>query len=363
MTTGVKDYYEVLGVSKDASQDEIKKAFRRLARKYHPDLNPGDKGAEMRFKELNEAYAVLGDPKKRAEYDRLGPAGFEAPPGFEEFRTHDFTGRGFEAPGFEDIFSDFLGARTGFREAPLKGADLITRMTLTLEEAFSGVTRPITISHGVTCQRCGGSGAEGVTSCAKCGGTGKLKSRKGFFSVSQTCPECGGTGRKVTRLCPDCRGKGTILKTETVKVKIPAGVDNGSRVKLRGKGEPGVAGGPPGDLYIEIEILPHPTFKREGNDLYVEVPVTIPEAALGAKIEVPTIDGMTKMTLPPGTQGNQRFKLKGKGFPSPKTGKRGDQYVNIKIVIPKELSSEDKKLFREIERLYKENPRQRMVRR
>ncbi|HEC97329.1 MAG TPA: molecular chaperone DnaJ, partial [Nitrospirae bacterium] len=185
MTTGVKDYYEVLGVSKDASQDEIKKAFRRLARKCHPDLNPGDKGAEMQFKEINEAYAVLGDPTKRAEYDRLGPAGFEASPGFEEFRTHDFG-----AGGFEDLFSDFVGARTGFREAPLKGADLVTRMTLTLDEAFSGVTRAITISHGVTCRRCGGSGAEGVTSCTKCGGTGKLKSRKGFFSMSQACPDC-----------------------------------------------------------------------------------------------------------------------------------------------------------------------------
>ncbi len=361
MVADLKDYYEILGVSRDASQEEIKKAFRRLARKYHPDLNPGDKEAERRFKEINEAYDILGDPKKRAEYDRYGHAAFEAGGPFEGFRAREFT-EGFEF-GFGDIFSDLFGAGATFREAPLKGADLVTRMTLTLEEAFSGVTRPVTISREVPCQRCGGRGAEDFTACANCKGTGKLKTRKGFFSISQTCPECGGTGRKAMRICPDCRGKGTILKTETVKVKIPAGVDTGSRVKLKGMGEAGRAGGPPGDLHIEIEVLPHPVFKREGDDVYVEVPVTVTEAALGAKIEVPTIDGMAKMTLPPGTQGGQRFRLKGKGFPSPKTGRRGDQYVDVKIVIPKDLSPSDQELIKGLERLYKESPRKRMVNR
>jgi molecular chaperone DnaJ len=362
MSAGVKDYYDVLGVRRDASQDDIKKAYRRLARKYHPDLNPGNKDAEKKFKEINEAYSVLSDPKKRSEYDRLGHAAFESGPGFEGFRTYDFTGEGFNFGGFGDIFSDFFGSTgTGFREAGIKGADLVAKVALTLEEAFNGTTKPITFAHDVSCNRCGGKGAREFSTCTRCGGTGKINTRKGFFSIGQTCPSCGGEGRKAKDLCPECHGRGSVHKTETIKVKIPAGVDSGSRVRLRGKGEAGRAGGPAGDLYIEIEIIKHPLFKREGNDIYVDVPVTVPEAVLGSKIEVPTIEGITKMKLPPGTQGGQKFRLKGKGFYSPKTGKRGDQYVVIRIVVPGKISASDKELIKRMETLYKENPRQRLV--
>ena len=364
MATGTKDFYDTLGVDRNASQKEIKKAFRRLARKYHPDLNPGNKEAEKKFKEINEAYAVLGDPKKRTDYDNVGHTVFS-----QGAQGTDFNGAGpfnFSSEGgfeFGDVFSDLFGAGGSFTEPPLRGAGLLTRLTLTLEEAFKGTTKKITVTHDVTCKRCNGRGAEGLARCGKCGGSGKISSKKAFFSYTQTCPDCGGSGQKATKLCPDCRGKGTILKTETVNVKIPAGVDNGSRVKIRGKGGAGIGGGPQGDLYIEISLKPHPLFRREGKNVHVEVPVTIPEAVLGAKIDVPTIDGVTKMTLPPGTQGGQKFRLSGKGFPAPKGGGRGDQYVTIRIATPKNLNEEDRKRIRELDGLYRENPRERMVRR
>jgi len=362
MAAGVKDYYEILGVSKDASQEEIKKAYRRLARKYHPDLNPGNKEAEERFKEINEAYAVLGDPKRRAEYDRMGHQAFTQNFDFSDFDFSSVFRFGFE--DFGDFFSDLFGAgRSATRERPMKGADLITKMTLTLEEAFHGVTRPLTISHRVTCPDCGGLGAERYETCTTCRGTGKVTSRKGFFTLTQSCPSCGGAGRKALRVCATCRGSGTVLKTETVNVRIPPGVDTGTRVKVKGKGEAGTAGGPPGDLYIEIEVLPHPVFRREGEDIYVEVPITVPEAVFGAKIEVPTIDGVAKMTLPAATQSGQKFRLKGKGFISPKTGRRGDQYVVVKIVAPEVLSAQDKEKIKALETLYRENPRKRLIER
>lgn len=354
MATRIKDYYQILGVSKDATQDEIKKAYRKLARKYHPDLNPGDKSAEEKFKEINEAYSVLGDPQKRAEYDRTGKT-FEQF-GFEGFKGFDFTG----AFDFGDIFADIFGTRSAEPHYE-KGEDVLIKLDLTLEEAFSGVTKPINISRNIICDSCGGTGAESYQTCQNCNGLGRIQSAKGFFKISTTCPECRGSGRKVTTSCRRCGGKGIIAAIDTLKVKIPAGVDNGSVVKLKGLGNPGRGGAPSGDLLIEITLIPHPIFKRKGDDIYLQLPVTFGEAALGAKVEVPTLDGTTIMKLPPGTQGGQRFKLSGKGFINPKSKQRGDQYVDIKIVVPPDIPKDAINAIKTIESLYKENPRKGMI--
>ncbi|HDO21891.1 MAG TPA: molecular chaperone DnaJ [Nitrospirae bacterium] len=356
-----KDYYEILGVSKNASQDEIKKVYRKLARKYHPDLNPGDKKAEKKFKSLSEAYAVLGDPRKRKEYDELGKTPFEAG-GFEGFQG--FGRGGFEAGGYTDIFSDIFGngADLGGRHMSMRGADVVSDMTLTMEDAFNGVTRSVTMNREVSCPSCNGTGAESIQKCRRCNGTGKVKTSKGFFNLSQQCPSCGGSGQSVSKVCTGCGGRGTVFKRETIKVKIPVGVDTGSRVRVKGKGAPGQNGGPPGDLFFRIKVLPHKLFRRDGNNILVKVPITLPEAALGSKIKVPTIEGESYMTIPPGTSGGKKFRLKGKGMPSPKTGKRGDHYVEVYIVIPQKLNDEAKKLIEKLGKLYTVNPRKGMVR-
>lgn len=346
MTTTIKDYYEILGVKKGASQDEIKRTFRRLARKYHPDVNPGDKTAEQKFKEINEAYEVLGDPKKRAGYDQFGKTPF-GPEGFEGFRTYDF-GTG----GFEDIFSDFLG---GFRrrDVPARGPDLTTSLDISLEEAYKGATKPITLTREVSCTACGGTGAEVSQRCSNCNGTGVIQQGRGFFNISQTCPACKGRGRIIKKACRVCSGNGNTLTTETLNVRIPPGADTGSRLKLRGKGGAGIKGGSSGDLYIEVVVKPHPLFKREGNNIYVDVPVTVGDAILGGKIKVPTLDGNATMTLPAGTDSGKKFKLKGKGLPSFKTGVRGDEVVVIKIIVPKKVSEKTRDALQEVEKAYK----------
>lgn len=361
METGDKDFYKILGVGKNTPPDEIKKAYRKLARKYHPDLNPGDKVAEQKFKEINEAYEVLGDQKKKSQYDQFGSAQFHAGgTGFEGFRATDFR-EGFEFGGFGDIFSDLFGTKARPEAYRAKGPDMLMGIELSLEEAFSGITRTITFSREVTCSTCSGSGAESSQVCDVCKGAGSIKASKGFFSMSQPCTACRGTGRKVTKVCSACRGTGKTLRTETVKVKIPGGADTGSRLKLKGLGGAGTGSGPPGDLIIEVTVRSHAIFKRKGDDIYLDLPVTFGEATLGGKIEIPTIDGTAAMTLPPGTQGGQRFKLSGKGFPSPKTGARGNQYVVIKIVVPKNLDNGARDKVRELEILYKEPPRERLM--
>ncbi|MEW6586120.1 MAG: molecular chaperone DnaJ [Nitrospirota bacterium] len=357
MAPEVKDYYRVLGVDKNASQDDIKKSYRKLARKYHPDLNPGDKAAEQKFKELNEAYEILGDPKKRAQYDQYGTSPFgPGGPGFEGFGTRDFR-ESYDFGGFGDVFSDLFGTRVAPETYPVKGQDMIMNLELTLQEAFTGVTRPITFNREVTCRACNGTGGEAFQVCDVCKGTGSLKTSKGFFRMAQPCTACGGTGRRITKVCTACGGSGKTFRTETIKVKIPKGADTGSRVRVKGMGGPGMNGGPPGDFLIQITVKPHRIFKRKGDDIYIDLPVTFGEAALGAKIEVPTIDGAAAMTLPPGTQGGQRFKLTGKGFPSQRTGTRGNQYADIKIVVPKNLDARAQEIIRQTQSLYKEDPR------
>lgn len=365
-----KDYYDILGVSRDADDKQIKKAFRKLARRYHPDLNPNNKEAEQRFKEVNEAYEILSDPEKKKQYDTYGHAAFEAgfqggegfrpwgerPGGFDSTSTGD---RGFGSI-FEDLFGDVFGTRRGAQPAPEHGKDLFYNMEIDLKDAFSGTSTNINVQKEVPCDRCYSTGEEPgavKTTCLVCRGKGTIESGRGFIRYSSTCTNCNGRGT-VSSMCRLCGGKGTTYKTEQISVKIPPGVDNGTKVRVAGKGGAGIRGGRPGDLYLIISIHPHPFFERKGDDLYCEIPVAINEAALGARIEVPTMDGMASMTIPPETQGGQMFRLKGKGMPHLKGGGSGDQYIKINIAIPKDISEEDKGLIKKISTLYKENPRE-----
>jgi molecular chaperone DnaJ len=367
--TAKRDYYEVLGVKRNASEAEIKKAFRKFARKYHPDVNPGDKTSEQKFKELNEAYEVLSDAKKKQQYDQFGHAAFEQGfgqstggygpgPGFEGF------GRGaefFTGEGYEDIFGNIFGERAARSRGPHKGEDITYAVEVDLEDAIFGRTMQVDLQRDSTCSSCGGSGSQPGTSprsCPTCMGRGSISQGKGFMQFSQTCPTCRGTGTINPNPCRTCNGRGVVPKSDRINVKIPPGVDNGSKVRVAGMGEPGERGGPRGDVYIVTKVRPHHYFERKGDNLYSEARVTITEAALGEKIEIPTIDGMVLLAVPPETQTGQQLKLKGKGVPHLGGGGTGDHYVTIKVVTPTGLSSRGTELLREMEKTHPSKPRQ-----
>ncbi len=387
-----EDFYQVLGVKRDAKPDEIKKAYRRLARKFHPDVNPGDKSAEERFKQITEAHDVLSDPKKRKVYDRFGqysdnladmaargatPGGGGSAGGGRS-APFDFTGFDFgnastasDAGGggssFRDIFADLFGGGGGAkaqereppRPMPQKGADIEMPLGLSFEEAITGITTNITVNRSEQCSRCNGAGDAGgpLVVCSTCQGSGQVQRAGGRMRFAQECPDCAGTGKRRSP-CAVCHGKGTVPKSEQVKVRIPAGVDTGSRVRIPGKGEGGRLGAPAGDLFILTNVGRHKYFTRKGDNIYVTVPVTVSEAALGAKIEVPTVEGKAQLRIPPGTQSAQRFRLRERGAPSLRNPQaRGDQFVDVQIILPKVISEETKELLKRYEQLNPENPR------
>lgn len=348
-----KDYYEVLGLEKGASDDDIKKAFRKQAIKYHPDKNAGNKEAEEKFKEINEAYQVLSDPQKKAQYDQFGTTDFNGGAGGFD-GGFDFSGMG----GFGDIFESFFGGG-GFggggrrRNGPEKGSDMEYNITLTFEEAVFGVEKEINISRSESCETCRGEGTKTGTSaktCDKCGGSGQVRAQRntplGSFVTMTTCDKCAGKGKVITDPCPDCRGSGKQRKQRKIKVDIPAGVDTGNVMPLRGQGEHGTKGGPPGDLYINIKVSPHKIFKRKAFDIYIDAHISIVEAALGIEMKVPTVDGEVKYAIPEGTQSGTMFRLKGKGVPRVNSHGRGDQYVNVIVDIPKSLNEKQKEALR-----------------
>lgn len=376
-----EDYYQVLGVKRDAKPEELKKAYRRLARKYHPDVNPGDKAAEERFKLITEAHDVLSDPKKRGVYDRFGqysdnlaesasstkgrrPSDFDFA-GFDWSTSAGSSGSSNSGASFRDIFADLFGGagakaeREPPRPNPTRGADIEMPLTLSFEEAVTGMTTNITVNRSEQCPRCNGAGDTGgaPVTCATCKGTGQVSRAGGRMRFAQECQDCSGTGKRRPP-CPVCTGLGVVPKMENVKVRIPAGVDTGSRVRIPGKGHSGRLGAPPGDLFIITNVGRHSYFTRKGDNIYVTIPLTVPEAALGAKIEVPTVNGKAQLRIPPGTQSGQKFRLRERGVPSLRNAQaRGDQFVEVQVTLPKVISEETKDLLRRYAQMNPENPR------
>ena len=351
-----RDYYEVLGVDRSASEDEIKKAYKKMARKYHPDLNPGDKSAEEKFKEVNEAYEVLSDANKKARYDQYGHAGVDPNFGAGGFGG-GFDG-GFDFSDLGDIFGSFFGGGFGGGRrtnpnAPQRGESIRLAVTISFEEAAFGCEKEVTVERYETCDTCHGSGCAPGTSpevCPDCHGTGTVQQRRqtpmGVFATSSPCPKCGGKGRIIHQPCKDCRGSGMMRKRRTIQASIPAGIDNGQTISIRGQGNAGRNGGPAGDLLITITVRPHELFRREGTSVLCEAPITFTQAVLGAELEIPTIDGKVKYTLPEGTQSGTTFRLKGKGIPSINGRGRGDQYVTVYIETPRNLNKEQKEALK-----------------
>jgi len=345
-----QDYYELLGVSRDSSDRDIKKAYRRLAMKYHPDRNPGDKEAEDKFKEISEAYEVLSDAQKKAAYDQFGHAGVDGQGGMGGFGGGGFEGNFSDI--FGDVFGDIFGGSGGGRRrsSVQRGADLRYNLDLTLEEAVRGCEKTLQIPTYVSCETCDGSGAKPGTSaktCSTCGGMGQVRMQQGFFSVQQTCPTCRGEGKVISDPCDSCHGQGRVEKTKTLQVKIPAGVDTGDRIRLAGEGEAGSHGGPAGDLYVQVHVREHAIFQRDGKHLYCEVPISFVDAALGGELDVPTLDGRVKLKIPTETQTGKLFRLRGKGVTPVRGGSVGDLMVKVIVETPVNLNSRQKELLRE----------------
>jgi molecular chaperone DnaJ len=354
------DFYSTLGVNKGASDGELKSAYRKLAMQFHPDRNPGDEHAEHKFKEINEAYETLKDPQKRAAYDRFGHAAFE---------NGGMGGANGFGGGFADIFEEFFGdmmggrRRSGGRD---RGADLRYNMEISLEEAFAGKTAQIRVPASMTCEDCSGSGAKAgtqPTTCPMCTGTGRVRATQGFFSIERACPQCQGRGQIIEDPCPKCSGQGRVIEDRSLSVNIPAGIEDGTRIRLAGEGEAGLRGGPTGDLYIFLSVKPHEFFQRDGSDLYCKVPISMTTAALGGAFEVTTLDGtQTRVKVPEGTQNGSQFRLKGKGMPVLRQPTLGDLYIQVAVETPQNLTRRQRELLEEFEGISsKENSRNRPV--
>ena len=361
-----RDFYDVLGVSRGASADEIKKAYRKKAKELHPDRNADNPDAETRFKEVNEAYEALKDPERKAAYDRFGHAAFEqgmgASSGGRGPGAH--PGAGFSSAFsdvFEDLFGDFMGGRggAGRQQRASRGSDLRYNLRVTLEEAFAGTQKSIRVTTLATCESCSGTGAEGgaePVTCPTCSGMGKVRAQQGFFTIERTCPTCGGLGQIVKNPCKACGGAGRVEKERTLSVNIPAGVETGTRIRLSGEGEAGLRGGPAGDLYIFIETAEHPIFQRDGHDLFCRVPVSFATAALGGEVEVPTIDGgRSRVKVPAGVQSGKQLRLRSKGMPALRGAGQGDMFIELVVETPVNLTSRQKELLREFESLSENN--------
>jgi len=346
-----RDYYEVLGVPRNASEEDIKKAFRQMARKYHPDLNPGNKQAEEQFKEVNEAFQVLSDGKKRAQYDQFGHAAFR-PEDFAGFRSSSFEDL-FRDFGFGDIFSVFGGGQGPRARGPQPGADLRYDMEISFEEAFQGVKKTIEVPHSVQCPTCHGTGAKPGTlkTCPKCGGSGQVRNirRSPFGQMVQisTCPQCGGSGSIAGEQCETCHGDGAVRKVAKIEVAIPRGIDEGQYLRVAGEGEAGERGGEAGDLYVVVHVAPHPIFERHGKDLYCKTIIDLATAVLGGEVQVPTMTGNAGLKIPAGTQSHTVFRLKGQGMPGLNSDRRGDQLVKVVVYIPEKISKKQRDLLRE----------------
>jgi molecular chaperone DnaJ len=342
-----RDYYEVLGVNRDCSEDELKKAYRRLAMKWHPDRNPDNPKAEEHFKEAKEAYEILSDPNRRSAYDQFGHAGVDP-------QAAAGAGMGGFGDIFSDIFGEIFGGGRGARSTVFRGADLRYNLEISLENAAHGMETKIRIPAMAVCETCKGTGARAGSSpvtCPSCRGAGQVRVSQGPFSIAQTCPRCHGAGSVIPNPCTACHGSGRVKIQKTLSVKIPAGVDEGDRVRLSGEGEPGVNGGPPGDLYVQVHIKPHPVFQRDHDDLHCEMPVSITTAALGGEIDIPTLDGTARIRVPPETQSGKTFRLKGKGIKGVRSQVPGDLFCHVVVETPVQLTERQRQLLREFESL------------